>query len=270
MDGRQESVAEDIDPPQRDPAAPQHHESGQVPVLTAQAVADPGAQGGKPGEGRPAVKIEVGLSVGHELGGHGADHRQLVGNAADVGKEIADGDSAASVALELPRAGEDVAVQVEHGPFSLERHGLARLLVEAGLGIEGIDLGQASRQVTKDDVLDPGLVMPPPGGQGIIRSGGSQTRVGGIGHEGRQGQHPESGGGPPQHLAPGESGLDTVVPGIVSVATSKSSLQFPRGGYASTPSISLMIGIAFSAVSTNFATKYSITSAAGYLLTLVM
>ena len=125
VDGRQETVAEDADASEWDAAAAQHHESGQVPVLAAQPVADPGAHAGESGEGRPGVEVEIGLGVGHELGGHGTDHRQLVGHAADVGKEVADGDPAAPVAFELPGAGHDVAVHVEHGPFGLERHRLA-------------------------------------------------------------------------------------------------------------------------------------------------
>ena len=132
----------------------------------------------------------------------------IVGHGAEVRKQVADRDSAAPVAPELPGTGEDVAVQVEHGPIGLERHGIARLIVQTGLGVEGVDVGEASRQVAEDDVPNPRLMMTPLGGQRILARGGNQTRVGRIGHEGREGQHPESRGRPAQHLAPGEAGLE--------------------------------------------------------------
>ena len=98
-----------------------------------------------------------------------------------------------------------VASQTRRGTAALEEgQGLASQPTLSRL----LDTLRASRQIAEDDVLDPRLVMPPPGSQGILGRGGGQTRVSGVGHEGREGQHPESGGRPPQHLAPGECGWE--------------------------------------------------------------
>ena len=200
MDRREEPVAEDVDPAQRDAAAAEHHEPGQVLVFGAEAVGDPGAHARKPGERHPRVEIEIGLGVLHERRGHRADDRQFVGDAPDVRKQRTDRDAALSIVGELPGTWQDVAVLVEHRPFRLERHRPARLGGQTGLGVERVDVREPPGHVAEDDVLHLWREVRLAGGErpgGVLR----QTAVGPVGHQRRQREKPKPGRRAAQHLA---------------------------------------------------------------------
>ena len=207
VDGRQEAVAEDVDAAERDAAAAEDDEAREVLVLGPEAVGDPGPHARKAGERHAAVEVEVRLRMLHERRGHRADDGQLVGDAAGVREERADRDAAAAVAGELPRAGPDVAVLVEHRPLGLERHRLAGLGRQPRLRVERVDVRHPARHEAEDDVLDAGrevgrLGGERPGGRFAGHAGGlRQPGVGLVGHQRRQGEPAEAGRGLPEHLA---------------------------------------------------------------------
>ena len=181
------------------------------------------------------MEVEVGLCVCHELGRHGADDGQLVRNATDVGEQVTDRDSALPVVLELPGTGEDVAILVEHGALGLERHRLAGFAVQSRLGIERIDLREPSREVTKNNVLDLGREVGTPGGKWPICTGLSQSCVGRVSHQGRQGQHPETGGSLAQHFTAGQVRFEAEMMrikwhGYVVLASTLKVVELPSKG----------------------------------------
>ena len=184
MDGRQVTVAKDVDAAQRDPAAANDDKARQVAVLGPQPVRHPRAQRREAGEGLSAVVIEVRLGVLHELDGHRADDGQAVGLPADVREQVADRNAAFTVMVELPRAGEDVAVLVEHRPLGGERHRLAGFFGQARLGVERVDLGDAAGHIAKDDVLDLGRMMRKLRGERVGGFRFGRAGVGVVGHQG--------------------------------------------------------------------------------------
>ena len=212
VDGGQEAVAEDVDPPERDAPAAEDDEPRQVLVLGPQTVGDPGPHAREAGERHAAVEVEVRLGVLHERRGHRADDGQFVGDAADVREERADRDAALAVAGERPRTRPDVAVLVEHRPFGLERHRPARLGRQTRLRVERVDVRQPAGHVAEDDVSDPGREVGRPGGQRTVFGAGPGGRpgpgaslgrpgVGGVGQQRREREPAEAGGRLAQHLA---------------------------------------------------------------------
>ena len=205
MDRRQESVAHHGDSAVRDAAAASDHEARQVPILAAQPVGDPRPHARKSRERQAAVDVVVALGVLHELGGHGADHAQFIGDLAYAREQVADRDPALAARLERPRAREDRAVLVEHGPLGLERHRLTGLLREARLGIERVDMRHAARHVAEDDVSDLGLEMRALRPQLLsgIRSFPSGSRF--LRHQRGGSQHAETGRRGAKHRPPTEA-----------------------------------------------------------------
>lgn len=82
----------------------------------------------------------IGVRVLGELRGHRADDTELVGALADVGKQVAHGQAALAVAVELPRTAEGGAVVVELDRLHRQREGPAVFTIQARLGIEGVHL----------------------------------------------------------------------------------------------------------------------------------
>ena len=189
-----------LTPPSGNAAAAEDHEARQVLVLGAEAVGHPRPHAGEAVERHARVEVEVGLGVLHERGGHRADDGQLVGHAADVGEERAHGDAALAVTGELPGARPDVAVLVEHRPLGPERHRPPRLGREPGLGVERVDVRQPPRHVAEDDVLHLGREVRRLRGQRAVARLLRETRVGPVGHQGRQREQAEAARRLAQHL----------------------------------------------------------------------
>ena len=140
MDGRQKTVAKNVHAAQRSAAAGQHHEARQVLILAAQAVARPGARAGISGEREAGVDEVISLRVLVRHTGHRADDGQVVRARAEVGEQLADGQTRLAVIPKFPRAGHDVAVLVEHGGPHRQRHRLAVVTFQARLGIERVHM----------------------------------------------------------------------------------------------------------------------------------
>src|SRR5262249_39956552 len=79
-------------------------ETGQLLVLGAEAVGDPGAHAGAALLAVAGVEKVVGVGVLGEVGGDGTDDGEVVDALGDVREEIADGDAALAVVAEAPRA----------------------------------------------------------------------------------------------------------------------------------------------------------------------
>ena len=86
------------------------------------------------------------------VGVHGADDAEIVNALADFGEDLADFEAGLAVAFELPgRAHERAAGTV--GADLGAGHGLAIVLSQGGLGVEGIYLRHAAIQKQEDDVF---------------------------------------------------------------------------------------------------------------------
>src|SRR5260370_3261846 len=93
------------------------------------------------------------------VGVHGADHGDIVDALAEVRKNLADLDAALSEFLELERrlqqvAGLTLGLEIGRG------HGLAVVLGEHRLGVEGVHLAGASVEEPKDDALGFASAVP--------------------------------------------------------------------------------------------------------------
>ena len=203
VDRRQEAVAEHVHPAQRDAAAAEHHEPGQVLVLGAQPVGHPGAHAREAVERHAGVEVEVRLRMLHERRRHRANDRELVGDGPDVRKQRADRNAALPVTRELPRARQDVAILVEHRPLGLERHRFARLGRQPRLRVERVDVREAAGHVAEDDILHLRREVGRFRGERPVRWVLRQPAVGPVRHQRRQGEEAETGRRAPQHLAPG-------------------------------------------------------------------
>jgi hypothetical protein len=114
-------------------------ECREVFVGCAEAVGDPGAEGGAAGEDVAGVHLADAAGVVEAVGLAGAEDGEFIGVFGDVGVEFADPD--AGLAVLLPGAGaahEGVVGRAHGGDGAAEAggHGLAVELVEFGFGIE--------------------------------------------------------------------------------------------------------------------------------------
>ena len=139
----------------------------------------------------------VGLRVLVDLAGHRANHGQLIGTLTNVRKHAADRNSTVAMPREFKRTGKDVPVVVEHRSFDLHGHWFSRLAREARLGVEGIDVGDATRHVAEDHILCFGRKMGSGKCPASRRRGGRRL----LADQPRQGQHSESGRGLTKHRA---------------------------------------------------------------------
>ena len=166
----------------------ENDEAGEIFVVGAEAVGEPGAHGGTAGDvGSGVHHDERGLVVG-DFGVDGADDADVVDALADVGEELADFDAALAVALELEGrlhegAGLALVAEVAAG------HGLAVVLGEHGLGVEAVDVRQAAVHEEEDDVLCLGLEVrvldhPRAGGIGDVSLGDRLSDDAGEAHHG--------------------------------------------------------------------------------------
>jgi hypothetical protein len=139
---------------ERDAAAGEHDEAGQLVAFATEAVTHPRTGAGISAQREAGVQEVIRLGMFVANAGHRTDDREVVGAGADVRKQLTDGKAGLTVALELPGRRHDVAVLVEHRAVDGDGHGLAGVLDEAGLGVEGIDVGDAAGHVAEDDVFD--------------------------------------------------------------------------------------------------------------------
>ena len=88
----------------------------------------------------------VGIGVLGKLARHGADDRQLIGDSAEVGKEIADRNAALAILAKGPQAGEERADIVELRGLNLEERAwiLAGVALQPRLGVKRVDLRHAA------------------------------------------------------------------------------------------------------------------------------
>lgn len=149
-------------------------ESGEVLVVSAETVGEPGAHGWSSNDvGAGVHHDERGLVVG-DLSEYGADDTDVVDALADVGKELADFDAALAVLFEFEgglheRASFALVAEVATG------HGLTVVLGEHWLGVEAVDVGEATVHEEEDDVLGSGFevgILEHPGTRGGGGDGG--------------------------------------------------------------------------------------------------
>ena len=120
---------------------------------------------------------------------HGTDHAAIVDAGADFRKDIADLNAALAVLLEAEGRFQQVAglalgLQIAGG------HGLAVVLIEHRLGVEGIHLRGAAVQKKEDDAFRFGREVGRFGGERIGFDGGPNGRR--ARQPGKRG-HPETG-----------------------------------------------------------------------------
>ena len=199
--------------PRRDglvlPAAAQggeHHETGQILGFAAQAVHDPGAHRGPPGDLRTGVDEHVRRIVIDGFRGHGPHEADFVGGRADLLEQFADLRPGVEL-LELQLR----AVADEFGALQLRqllalghalRHRLAVHLGQHGLVVEGLQVGRSAGHRQPDHAFGFGgevrrlqHAAPAP------RCGsGQQLRI----HQRAQGHRAQPGGGQPQEAAPAD------------------------------------------------------------------
>src|SRR5262245_1029214 len=88
-------------------------EAGQVLVLAAESVADPGAEAGPARRHRAGIHLADRADMVQTVRPARPDHRQVVGAAGNMGQEIADVDSSISILLEAALACQE---RVAAGP----------------------------------------------------------------------------------------------------------------------------------------------------------
>ena len=140
-----------------------HHEGGQVAVLAAQAVGEPGAHG------RPPRLLVPGLQQGHGgivvdgLGVHRSDEAQFVGHTGGVGQQFAEHQARSAGGLEGEGAGSDGETLLPRGhpgePLrAADRIGqvFAETGFESGLRIEEVEVRGGTGLGQVDDPPRPG------------------------------------------------------------------------------------------------------------------
>ncbi len=121
-------------------AALENNVSREIVRLGAEAVSGPCAGAWVAEEGKTCVHKEVALGVLAELGRHGPDNAEFVGNVAHEGQHVANGEAALTVVFKGPVGGLYGAVVIELGSEYFAGHGFAGEFLKGGLGIEGIDV----------------------------------------------------------------------------------------------------------------------------------
>jgi hypothetical protein len=131
----------------------EHDEAGQVLVLAAQAVEEPGTEA-RPGEGLLArVHLQAGAVVIDVVGDHRADEAKIVHASGDVREQFADGRAALAVAGEAPWGSEQIPRLRSLQLWLGERERLALHLGELRLRIEQVHVRWAAGHEEEDDAL---------------------------------------------------------------------------------------------------------------------
>ncbi len=134
----------------------QDQERRQIAVERAQPVADPGTDA-RPGKvERAGVHAQGGVVMVGVVAVHRADDADVVHAAGDVGKQLADLGAALAVRLEAPLRFLEEQLLVA-GPVArfrmIQGHLLAVVGMQAGFGVEGIDVRHAAAQEEEDHAL---------------------------------------------------------------------------------------------------------------------
>ncbi len=127
-------------------------ESGEVLILRAEAVGEPGAEAGAGGEDGAGVDEAAGGGVGGVERVHRADDADVVDDGAHLGKKLAEFDAGLAVFGELEGTGEEAAGLALGAEVGGAR-ALAGELFEGGLVVEHVDLRGAAGEEEEDDVL---------------------------------------------------------------------------------------------------------------------
>ena len=146
----------------------------------------------------------VGVGVLGELGGHRPQHRQFVGVLPDQWEQVAHGEPAFAVVLELPRRLQHIPHIVELRGGDLHLDLLAVLALQPGLGVERVNLARPPIHEQKDDILGPGGLHGLAGGQRSTRFRGVQAVEPRVTQQGGEGDPAQPVRSSPQHLPPGD------------------------------------------------------------------
>ena len=179
-------------------AGDQHDEAGQVLVLGAQAVGDPGAHAGPAGPRRAGVEQQLGGGVVELVGVHRPDHAQLVGDLVQVRHARRTSTCRSCRAGELARRAEQLGRPGgEREPLPLEElvgAGLAVVLDQLRLVVEQVEVRRRAGHVQVDHPL--GLAARTAAAWALsglaIRSRGGSPAGAVLGEHRRQGDRPEA------------------------------------------------------------------------------
>ena len=127
-------------------------EAGEVSVVRAEAIREPGSHGWAARKLVAAVHQLQRRAVVAVIRMHGADEAEVVDSLSDLRENLADLEARLAVALELPRTAHKGAAGAVRPDFGAG-HGLAIVLGEGGLVVESVDLRHATVQKKKDDVF---------------------------------------------------------------------------------------------------------------------
>ena len=177
VDARQEAAAPQLRADDR-LARAEHHEAGQVLVLRAQAEGQPRA------EARPD-RLHV-ARVHHQqrrlvirvVGVQRAEHADVVDAAGDVREEVGDLDAALAARPRRERRGHELAASCGGPVIDRGRRGLAGVLLQGRLGVEGVDVRRPAVHEQEDHPLRPRGEVRRPGGQRIGRDRRLRRRPG--------------------------------------------------------------------------------------------
>ena len=197
-------------------------ESRQVLILRAQAVGHPGTDAGTDERVAAGVQLQQGASVGRVVGMDGANHAQIIGPRTDVREQVADGQAALTVLLELPGRLQQVARAGELHPRFLAGKRLAVVPLQRRLGIKRVHLRRAAVHEQEDDPLGLRLEVRRSHRQGsavAFIAPGLRTQ------QSPQRQQAEPVGGLPQHVAAGLAGQNSIAKHELSPVTDRSVLQ---------------------------------------------
>ena len=122
----------------------QHHEGGKILVLRTQRIGHPGSEDRPAGENPACLEHVQAFRMVVVLGVHGADHAQVVGHCGEVGRRLAQLDTALPVLAKLKGAGEQHVCVVGLVDLDPVRVRLTGALRQLGLGVEKVHLAGAA------------------------------------------------------------------------------------------------------------------------------
>ena len=122
-----------------------------------------------PHERETRVEGVIALGVFVYLARHGANHCQIVSHFSCLWENGTYWHAALAVFFKLERTGKGVAILVKLRPLYLNGHWLARIFLECGFGIKGVDMRSSARHVAENDALCLWLKVRLGGCQGRLR-----------------------------------------------------------------------------------------------------
>ncbi len=185
MGGREEGAGEILGTAVGDPIVVEEDVAGEVFVFGAEAVGDPRADAGRGADAAAGVEEEILGSVEWSLTDHRADDTEVVGDAGDVGKQVADPESRLAALPEVPRVFEPFAAGADAlGEFVVPPlRGLAVAPGQFRFGVKRVHVGNAAVHEEEDDVF---------GARGEMGLGAAFIRGGGLAGESGAGEPAEA------------------------------------------------------------------------------